>query len=82
MKRKPKPKLLTERAIKAYVRKVYEVGRSRCKSRGEKFNPEDFTAGAMVVFDFINRLDLVPAEWFFGMHLLDVNPFDPERKSK
>jgi len=75
---KPKPVLLTERRIRNYLMKVHEVGKQRSAEHGEKFSPADFAAGAGVVLAYIKRLDLVPAMWFFGMHLGNKNPFAEE----
>jgi hypothetical protein len=74
-KRVPKPKLMGERAVRRWLDKVYEVGRERNVSFGDKFSPADFAAGAGVLLAYLNRLDLMPACWVFGMHLGGKNPF-------
>jgi len=77
-KRKPPPPvLMTERRIRNYLKAVYKIGRSRCQVQGEKFSPACFAAGAGVLFAYLGRMDLLPAEWVFGLMLGNRNPFAP-----
>ena len=62
----PKPVLMTERKIRDYLKSVYDRARSRSQTQGEKFCPACFAAGASCLLAYLDRMDLMPAEWFFG----------------
>lgn len=75
-------RVITERSVRQYLKLVHETGVSRCKAQGDKFSPACYAAGALVFLRFVDRLDMMPANWFFGMHLGGRNPFQENENAE